>query len=65
MKAKELREMNVEALKKEIVETGRERFSLKIQHATRQLKTTHRLKIVRRKLASLLTILNEKIGQKI
>jgi large subunit ribosomal protein L29 len=64
MKNKEIVEMNVEALKEEIYQTGREQFNLKLQHATRQLRTTHRLRAVRRKLARLLTILHEKIGQK-
>lgn len=64
MKIKELREMSVEILKQEIFQTGREQFNLKLQHATRQLTATHRLKAVRRKLARLLTILHEKIGQK-
>ena len=64
MKTKEIREMSIEALKVELFETGREQFNLKLQHATRQLTPTHRLKAVRRKLARLLTILHEKIGQK-
>lgn len=64
MKTKEMRDMTIEALKEEIFQTGREQFNLKLQHATRQLTSTHRLKTVRRQLARLLTILNEKIGQK-
>ncbi|MDQ8039014.1 MAG: 50S ribosomal protein L29 [Rickettsiella sp.] len=64
MKTKEMREMTIDALKKEIFLTGREEFNLKFQHATRQLASSHRLKLVRRQLARLLTILNEKIGQK-
>ena len=64
MKIKEIREMTIEALNEEITLTGREQFNLKLQHATRQLTPTHRLKLVRRKLARLLTVLHEKIGQK-
>lgn len=64
MKTKEIRDMSTDALKEEIFQTGREQFNLKLQHATRQLTATHRLKAVRRKLATLLTILHEKIGQK-
>jgi large subunit ribosomal protein L29 len=64
MKIKEINAMSIEALSEEIVLTGREQFNLKLQHATRQLTPTHRLKAVRRKLARLLTILHEKIGQK-
>ena len=64
MKTKQLRELSLESLKEEIVHMGREQFNLKLQHATRQLTTTHRLKAVRRTLARSLTISNEKIGQK-
>lgn len=64
MKTKEIREMDIPALKEELFQTGREQFNLKLQHATRQLTSTNRLKIVRRKIARLLTILHEKIGQK-
>ena len=65
MKTKQLRELSIESLKEEIVHMGSEQFNLKLQHATRQLTTTHRLKAVRRTLARSLTILNEKIGQKV
>lgn len=64
MKIKEIREMDISALKEELFQTGREQFNLKLQHATRQLTATNRLKIARRKIARLLTILHEKIGQK-
>ncbi|MES2998730.1 MAG: 50S ribosomal protein L29 [Pseudomonadota bacterium] len=64
MKTKELRELSIDDVKEEIFQTGKEQFNLKIQHATRQLTTTHRLKVVRRKLAKLLTILHEKVGLK-
>jgi large subunit ribosomal protein L29 len=64
MKAKELRDMSIEALKEEVLQTGREQFNLKLQHSTRQLPATHRLRAVRRQLAKILTILHEKIGQK-
>jgi large subunit ribosomal protein L29 len=65
MNIKELRKLSVESLKEEIFHLGREQFNLKLQHATRQMTTTHRLKAVRRKLAKSLTILNETIGQKV
>lgn len=64
MKIKEMRDMGIDALKEEIFQVGREQFNLKLQHATRQLTPTHRLRVVRRQLAKLLTILHEKIGQK-
>lgn len=64
MKTKELRDMSIEALKEELLQTGREQFNLKLQHATRQLTATHRLRAVRRQSARLLTILHEKNGLK-
>lgn len=59
-----MRDMDIDALQQEVFQTGREQFNLKLQHATRQLTATHRLKAVRRQLARLLTILHEKTGQK-
>lgn len=59
-----MRDMTIDALKDEILQTGREQFNLKLQHATQQLTKIHRLKAVRRQLAKLLTILHEKIGQR-
>lgn len=64
MKISEMRQMSIENLKEEIYQTGREQFNLQIQHSTRQLTATHLIKVVRRKLARLITVLNEKIGHK-
>lgn len=64
MKAKEIRQMSIDNLKEEIYQTGKEQFNLKIQHSTRQLTATHQIKVARRKLARLLTVLNEKVGHK-
>lgn len=65
MNTKELRKLSIEKLKDEIYQLGREQFNLKLQQATRQLTATHRLRSVRRQLATSLTILNEKVGQKV
>lgn len=61
----ELRNLSVELLKEECFKLGQEKFNLKAQHATQQLTATHRLKKVRRMLATTLTILHENIGQKV
>jgi large subunit ribosomal protein L29 len=61
----ELRNLSVELLKEECFKLGQEEFKLKAQHATHQLTATHRLKTVRRMLATTLTILHENIGQKV
>jgi len=60
MKAKDLREKNVEVLKTELLGLLREQFNLRMQAATNQLKQTHTLKNIRRDIARIKTILNEK-----
>lgn len=63
MKAKELRDKSVEELKSELLELGREQFNLRMQRATGQLSQPHRMQIVRRNIARVKTVLNEKAGQ--
>ena len=60
----ELRNLSVDLLREESFKLGQEKFKLKAQHATHQLTATHRLKAVRRSLATTLTILHETMGQK-
>ncbi len=60
MKAAEARELDVEELERRIVDTRRELFNLRFQHATGQLENTGQLKEVRRNIARLLTALNQK-----
>jgi large subunit ribosomal protein L29 len=60
VKAAEARELDVEELQRRIAETRRELFNLRFQHATGQLENTGQLKEVRRNIARLLTVLNQK-----
>lgn len=60
MKAVELKKMSVDELKSELMAATREKFNLRMQKATRQLTQNHLLKVVRRKIAQLKTILHEK-----
>jgi large subunit ribosomal protein L29 len=60
VKAAEARELDVEELQRRIAETRRELFNLRFQHATGQLENTGQLKEVRRNVARLLTVLNQK-----
>ena len=60
MKAAEARELDVEELQRRVAETRRELFNLRFQHATGQLENTGQLKEVRRNIARLLTVLNQK-----
>jgi len=56
----EVRELDIEELKRRVTETRRELFNLRFQHATGQLENTGQLKEVRKNIARLLTVLNQK-----
>ncbi|HZY57840.1 MAG TPA: 50S ribosomal protein L29 [Rubrobacteraceae bacterium] len=60
MKAAEMRELDVEELQRRVAETRRELFNLRFQHATGQLENMGQLKEVRKHIARLLTVLNQK-----
>ena len=60
MKVAEVRELGVDELGRRVAETRRELFNLRFQHATGQLENTGQLQEVRRNIARLLTVLNQK-----
>ncbi len=60
MKVAEVRELDVEELERRLVDTRRELFNLRFQHATGQLENTGQLKQVRKNIARILTVLNQK-----
>ncbi|TQV74758.1 50S ribosomal protein L29 [Aliikangiella marina] len=60
MKASELREKSVEELQGELLELRKEQFNLRMQKATGQSEQTHTLRNVRRDIARVKTILNQK-----
>jgi large subunit ribosomal protein L29 len=62
MNASELKQKNVEELNEELLNLLREQFNLRMQLSTGQLAQTHLLKNVRRDIARVKTILNEKAG---
>ncbi len=62
MKASELKAKSVEELQAELLGLLREQFNLRMQASTGQLAQTHLLKNVRRDIARVKTILNEKAG---
>ncbi|ABE53475.1 LSU ribosomal protein L29P [Shewanella denitrificans OS217] len=62
MKASELREKSVEELNTELLGLLREQFNLRMQHATGQLTQTNQLKLVRRNIARVKTIITSKAG---
>jgi large subunit ribosomal protein L29 len=63
MNASDLRSKSVVDLNKELMERLRELFSLRMQNGTGQLTRTHQVKAVRRSIARIKTILNEKAGK--
>ena len=60
--AAKLRELSMEELAKKEVELRQEMFNLRFQHATLQLESTARIRQVRRSIARVLTVINEKAG---
>ena len=62
MKANDLRKNNVAALRKELGGLLREQFNLRIQKGSGQLAKPHQMRQVRRDIARIKTIINEKTG---
>lgn len=60
MKAAELRAMTVEQLSEKLTELKKELFNLRFQHAINQLENPHQLEVVKRDIARVMTVLNEK-----
>jgi large subunit ribosomal protein L29 len=62
MKAKDIRTMSAEDRLKELEGLLREQFNLRMQHATGQLANNSKLRTVKRDIARVRTIMNEKAG---
>ena len=60
MKAGEVRDLTADQIKDELVKLKKEQFNLRFQKATGQLENTARARLVRRDIARLKTILEEK-----
>ena len=63
MKASELQGKDVAALKKELNDLLKAQFGLRMQVATQQLQNTSQLKKVRRDIARVKTVINQKDDQ--
>jgi large subunit ribosomal protein L29 len=63
MDVKELRNKTPDQLRDELVALKKEAFNLRFQQATGQLENTARMRIVRRNVARVKTVLNEKARQ--
>ena len=60
MTAKEIRGMTAEELNAKLAELKKELFNLRFQHAVNQLENTHKMTEVKRDIARVMTVLNEK-----
>ena len=63
MNAQELRDKTPDQLRDALTELKKEAFNLRFQQATGQMENTARARIVRRSVARVNTILNEKAAQ--
>ncbi len=59
MKAKEIRQKNQEELDKLLKEYRHELFNLRIQKQTGQIEKIGRIRVVKREIARVLTVMNE------
>ncbi len=60
MKAQELRDKSVEELQQSLLDLLKDQFNLRMQKATGQLAQSHLLGQVRRDIARVKTVINEK-----
>jgi len=60
MELKELRQKSAADLKAHLLDLHKEQFSLRMQKATGQLTKTHDIRLVRREIARVNTLLTEK-----
>jgi large subunit ribosomal protein L29 len=60
MELKELRQKSAEQLTAHLLDLHKEQFSLRMQKATGQLTKTHDIRLVRREIARVNTLLTEK-----
>lgn len=63
MKTSELRGKGGEELQKELLDLLKAQFGLRMQHATQQMSNTSQMKKVRRDIARVRTVLNEKAAK--
>ncbi|MBP8626404.1 MAG: 50S ribosomal protein L29 [Syntrophorhabdales bacterium] len=60
MKAKEIKELTVEELMKKKKDIKEEIFNLRFQHSTGQLENTARMRLLKRDIARIETVLRQK-----
>ncbi len=60
MKASDVRAKSVDELKSELADLRKEQFNLRFQRASGQLENTSRVRVVRRDIARIMTVLGER-----
>ena len=60
MKTIEIRKMSVEELEAKLAELKTELFNLRFQHAINQLENPHKIVDVKKDIARVMTVLNQK-----
>ena len=60
MKTAEIKKMTVTQLEKELTNFKKEQYNLRFQKVNSQVQNTSRVKIVRRSIAKILTLLKQK-----
>ena len=63
MKAQELKAKTPEQLREQLVALKKEAFNLRFQQATGQLENTARMRNIRRDVARIMTVLNQKAAE--
>ena len=61
MKIEDIRNKNIEELESELEKLKKESFNLRFQKAGGQLENTARVRLVRRSIARILTVINSKV----
>jgi large subunit ribosomal protein L29 len=61
VKARELRELTIDELRAKAQELRREHFGAKVRHSTGQLENTAKLRVVRRDIARVESVLHQKM----
>ena len=61
MKATQIRELTSEELQQKYDETSQELFNLRMQKSTGQIENPSRLRLLRREIARIRTVMNEKV----
>lgn len=64
MKASEVRALSTDQLNDKLAELKKEQFNLRFQKATNQIENTSRVKVVRRDIARIKTILTQQQAAK-